>query len=170
MSWPKWTRTYSIRENIPFAPITRTLLRSVNSILLILSDLFLMKLNNSFICYVISFPSRSHETSAQKAKQTSFANVSGLSVMRASLDITRWNTSFLLGVPFFAFGTWSHEAVSPLMLPLWDLSNLVIPLLPTLLGLLAASFPLVAGSVILAKCLTSLSLYLFSFVTFGRWW
>ncbi|KAK7825820.1 hypothetical protein U0070_008576 [Myodes glareolus] len=29
---------------------------------------------------------RSHETSAQKAEQTSFANVSGLSVMRASLD------------------------------------------------------------------------------------
>lgn len=53
---------YSIRKNILFAPITRTLLRLVNSILPILSDLFLMKLNNSFICYVISFPRRSNET------------------------------------------------------------------------------------------------------------
>lgn len=104
MGWPKWTRSYSIRENIPFAPITRTLLRSVNSILPILSDLFLMKLNNTFICYVISFPSRSHETSVQKAEQTSFANVSGLSVMCASLDITQWNTSLLLGVPFLLLG------------------------------------------------------------------
>lgn len=39
-----------------------TLLRLANSIFPILSDSFLMKLNNSFICYVISFPSGSSKT------------------------------------------------------------------------------------------------------------
>lgn len=41
-----------------------TLLRLANSILPILSDFFLMKLNNSFICYVISFPSGSSKTNS----------------------------------------------------------------------------------------------------------
>lgn len=41
-----------------------TLLRLANSIFPILSDFFLMKLNNSFICYVISFPSGSSKTNS----------------------------------------------------------------------------------------------------------
>lgn len=41
-----------------------TLLRLTNSIFPILSDFFLMKLNNSFICYVISFPSGSSKTNS----------------------------------------------------------------------------------------------------------
>lgn len=41
-----------------------TLSRLANSIFPILSDFFLMKLNNSFICYVISFPSGSSKTNS----------------------------------------------------------------------------------------------------------
>lgn len=41
-----------------------TLLRLANSIFPILSDFFLMKLNNGFICYVISFPSGSSKTNS----------------------------------------------------------------------------------------------------------
>lgn len=47
-----------------------TLLRLANSILPILSDFFLMKLNNSFICYVISFPSGSSKTNSVESWTT----------------------------------------------------------------------------------------------------
>lgn len=73
-----------------------TLLRLTNSILPILSDLFLMKLNNSFICYVISFPSDSTKTlTLLKAKQQSCANVDSLSSACASLILERCFSTFL---------------------------------------------------------------------------
>lgn len=47
-----------------------TLLRLANSIFPILSDFFLMKLNNSFICCVISFPSGSSKTNSAESWTT----------------------------------------------------------------------------------------------------
>lgn len=47
-----------------------TLLRLANSIFPILSDFFLMKLNNSFVCYVISFPNGSSKTNSVESWTT----------------------------------------------------------------------------------------------------
>lgn len=150
---------------MPFAPIMRTLWRLVNSILPILSDLFLMKLNNSFICYVISFPNRSNETLTLNAVQTSWADVSGLSVMRASLDVTQRKASVLLWVSFLAPGTSSCGAVFSLVEALWALSR--HPLFISLPGLLTATPPPVASWVTLAKGLDLLKPNLF--FSFARW-
>lgn len=68
------------RRIFQFPPIMSPQWRLVNSILSLLSDLFLMKLNNSFICHIITFPQRSSMPFCLWMWQAILTNVVGLSM------------------------------------------------------------------------------------------